>query len=528
MRGFDIWNHPMVIKACRVKYRGGTLPMQAGGVLLLLLFGLMLMHRFQADLGGLLWMRNYFIGMISLQLLISAILAAAGTASSMTAEVSKHTLDFQRIAGLSPMQILLGKAFGEPVPAYLFSVVTIPIAVICCVFGGVNLLVAALLYLTLLTSTFMMACIGLQHSLEPAKKPGSGSQGGIWTVVVMVFFWISAMSTRGVGTTPIGLLTPIPTIQAMMMSNTPSGLAAWSIGLPFFGLTVPFILLTPLMQIAVAVLALSAMARRLKHSLDTTISKPMSYGVLAIIEILLLGSFFDTIQAGINPTAYAVGFAAAHAVVVLLFAGLSTPGRESYQSWIWRFRGRRHPAIDLLVGERSLNVVTLVVAWCLGVLIFGVSVAVAMGQLPLLPQVHWPALVIAFTLSLVLVLFYGLFYQVVCIATGMKGAGAIPFFAAVIFMAAPFIAGEYWELPILSSLSPVATFIRLAEEPLNYYSPGPILAVHGAGILFWCWGLHGISRRLTRQIDRKLATMGIPQAAQPAFETDDQLATGTV
>ena len=158
MRGFDIWNHPMVIKACRVKYRGGTLPMQAGGVLLLLLFGMMLMHRFRADLGGLLWFRNYFIAMFSLQLLISAIIAVSGTSSSLTAEVSKHTLDFQRIAGLSPIQILLGKAFGEPVSAYLFSLVTVPIAVICCVLGGVNPLVAALLYVTLVTSTFMMAC----------------------------------------------------------------------------------------------------------------------------------------------------------------------------------------------------------------------------------------------------------------------------------------------------------------------------------------------------------------------------------
>jgi hypothetical protein len=88
----------------------------------------------------------------------------------------------------------------------------------------------------------------------------------------------------------------------------------------------------------------------------------------------------------------------------------------------------------------------------------------------------------------------------------------------VIGQVGPWVIGTAFQLPIASSLSPVATFIRLQESGLQesglaMYPPTPLLAVHLFGIAFWSWGLLGITRRLARQVDRRLESMGIPTAA---------------
>jgi len=76
----------------------------------------------------------------------------------------------------------------------------------------------------------------------------------------------------------------------------------------------------------------------------------------------------------------------------------------------------------------------------------------------------------------------------------------------------PWALGTGFQLPVVSSLSPVATFIRLQESTLAMYPPVPLLVVHLLGIVFWAWGLFGITRRLARQVDRRLDSMGIQAA----------------
>jgi len=337
----DYLDHPLVIKSLRVKYRGGRLAMLAGCYVLLLLAGLMIMQRFSLDVGGPMWIRNYFIGMISLQMLISAVIAMSATASSMQSKVTSRTLDLQRIAGLSPAQIILGKAFGEPTSAYLFSLVTIPIAAICCTIGGVNIFIAVLMYLTLATTTFMMACLGLLNHLDSAKKSDGASRGMLVVVLVPVLIAQTSMAGttgfhRGI-TAAIGLLTPAPAIQAMIVPNNPTGWNAWSAGLPFFDTQVPFLILTSLVQLTVSACVISTMARRLAAVTQTSLSKVMTYSLLIVDDVLWTGLYFDTIQTGADLTANAILFAAVHSVFVLILSMLATPDRESYLSWIWRF-----------------------------------------------------------------------------------------------------------------------------------------------------------------------------------------------
>jgi len=512
----DYWNHPLIVKAIRVKYRGGRLFILASTYLLLLMAGGMMLFHYHAAMGIKDWARVYFVAMIGVQFAISAMIAISATSSSMQSEVATRTLDFQRIATLRPLQILLGKAIGEPASSYMLAMTTLPIAVLCCTMGKVPLASILILYVTMATTTFMMACLGLQHTLDPSSKgaQAGGIAGGVF------FFIFTAMSVPlGFGirggfaemiSAAVGLFTPVFAIKGVAFEDS----SIWTATMPVFDFEIPYAVLTPLAQLALASLALLFMTRRLTQPLLTPLSKPQSYVALLILDGLWAALQFNALNLGEGLTGPAVRFAAGHTILALLLVGRTTPSRESFQSWVWRLRGRRGLAADLLNGDRTLNVLALPVYCLIGLVVFVAAVAAPVIWLrpELLAATRWPELTMAAIVSVLVILCYGLFYQVLTVAMG-RGSGATSFVALVIGLVGPWALGAGFQLPVVSSLSPVATFIRLKESTEAMYPPAPLLVVHLLGIAFWAWGLFGIARRLTRQVDRRLESLGIHAAA---------------
>lgn len=514
----DYWNHPLIVKAMRVKYRGGRLFILASTYLVLLMAGGMMLFRYHDAMGITDWARVYFVAMIGLQFAISGMIAISATSSSMQSEVATRTLDFQRIATVSPLQILLGKAIGEPASSYMLAMTTLPIAVLCCALGRVPLGSILVLYVTMATTTFMMACLGLQHTLDPASK---GAQaGGIAGAAFFFMFMASSVPLRfgtrgGFGeliSAAVGLFTPILSIKGIAFDDS----TIWTATMPFFGAEIPYALLTPIAQLALASLALLFMTRRLTQPLVAPLSKQQSYAVLVIFDVVWAALQYNALNLGEGLTAPAVRFAIGHSVLALLLTGRATPGRESFQSWVWRLRGRRNLAVDLLIGERTLNVLALLIYCLIGAVVFLAAVAApACWQRPdLVAVTRWPELTMAAAVSVLAILCYGLLYQVLTVAMG-RGAGLTWFVLAVIGMVGPWALGTGLQLPWLSSLSPAATFVCLQDESMSPYPPAPLLIAYGLGIAFWAWGLYGIVRRLTRQVDRRLESLGIHAAAVP-------------
>ena len=101
----DFWNNPIVVSAFRVKYRrGGLFNVAALYLLLLTAGGVVLFYYYDLFRGGWPWARTYFVCLMSLQFIVSTVIAASATSASMRTEVASRTLDFQRIAALSPRQ----------------------------------------------------------------------------------------------------------------------------------------------------------------------------------------------------------------------------------------------------------------------------------------------------------------------------------------------------------------------------------------------------------------------------------------
>jgi len=116
-------------------------------------------------------------------------------------------------------------------------------------------------------------------------------------------------------------------------------------------------------------------------------------------------------------------------------------------------------------------------------------------------------MMITFTASLLLIFSSGLFYQLLCVAGGKKGAVVILFIFLTSMIAGPFFAGEYFKLPILSHLSPIGLFSQLDNNRWSYETLAPFVGMHLFFIRFWSWGLFRITWGLKHQVDRKLRTM---------------------
>jgi hypothetical protein len=524
----DFWNNPIVVSAFRLKYRRGA-PTVMTCLWLVALLGLgAILHRYRARL-PVPWARAYLVAVIGLQFVVSAIYAWSTTYSSLRAEVTQRTLDFQRIAALSPRQILLGKLLGEPAGSYLLAIATVPLAVVCYALGAASLPVVFWLYVNLITTGLMCGSLGLLQPLEvnPSKPASSGNTSGtaVGLGIMFLMFMPAVIANAGnlagnpVGGLLVGCFTPILSIYGVATGQP------WEPQLTLWGAGLPFLLIAPVAQLALAAVCFETTARTMLNPLNPPMSKPQAYAVLAVVDVVAAGLLLDQ---GLwpNPLADTVAaFCLAHLVVSLFLATRVTPWREALLSWVWRFRGRRSWLRDSLVGDRSENTAALAV-FCLigavGLVLLVWLPATLLGQPGAAPLVAVRQAAPVLVATPLLILSLGLLYQWCVLVAGRYGWMA---FALLVGLAVllPVLAGEYYdqilprmtgqqyhgEAELARSLSPASHYARwldTAAAPLPVY---PLLVSYGLLLLIAWAAVRGRIHRHIEVVDRKLAAMGV-------------------
>lgn len=528
----DFWNNPIVVSAFRVKYRRGGLMMITCLYVMALAVGGSLLHYYSPLLfpqnGPVSWARFYFLVLLALQFVVSGLIAGITTSSSIRAEVANRTLDFQRIAALSPRQILLGKLLGEPALGFLLAIAILPLLVFACLFGGGRLDELALMYVNLFAFTILQGATGLINKLDPPGGKGQRSGAGAGAVVVwmvlmpqLLIHGRTAMAREWTAV-PIGLLTPIPSFLGMWEDRVGSDASILSYCLPFFDLRLPYVFMAPLFQLLLAWICFEIMARRLVNPLNPPLSKLHAYGLLLGVDVLAAGVLY-TVPTGILSLE---GRSAAFCLVHLLLGFwplLSlTPKRDTLVSWVWRFRGRGNRFRDLLLGDRSENSV-MVLAFC------------ALGALSLLLLVRLPAYLqtlsdpaesAAFQASwtvtwwalavvTVLAITIGTCTQV-CEVLLPRSGGAVLMMLVLMTIAFHILGQTYPnQFSFLLSFSPSAVFAPWFVRPHPEVNPVPLLTTCiGLTTLAWVW-LRRWKRRTQEEVDRKLRDMGaLPAVAR--------------
>jgi hypothetical protein len=521
----DFWNNPIVVSAFRVKYRRGGLFNFTMVYLLVLVAGGMLLHYYNDRFVGPFrapFPRNYLLAILAVQFAVSYLFASSATSASLRAEVVNRTLDFQRIAALSPRQILLGKLLGEPALAYLLAIATIPLTAWCWMMGvaGVSLDVLVLLYVLLAASTFLMGTIGLLQRLDPpdAKKSGgnagaaAGVGGGIFLLIFLppILSSVSWLMSTPWSAALVGLTTPIPVFFGLAEGNP------WKYCLSFYGIQIPFLLVMPLFQLLLAGLCFQTMVRRLINPLNTSFSKPLAYGTLLAVDLLTAAVLHDP-----NPIGrLAVGPRSATFCLVHLIAGIflldtATPWRESLESWVWRLRGRSSRFWDLLLGERSANVLVLltfcVIGW-VGLLLFVLLPATWLdGAAAVQDQQQLPIALSAMTATTMLMLGLGMMSQWFVFLAGRSGRSI--FTTMCLGLILPLhLVGHYYRIDFLLALTPSAHFAGwFRQNPLPHLEY--LLILYGTVLILSGCFLWQHLGRLEKAIDQKLQEMGVRKLA---------------
>jgi hypothetical protein len=504
------WNNPIVVSAFRVKYRRGPFSSTAMYVLVLAMGGALL-HYYRDKTGGY-WPHNCFIALIGLQFVVSGLGAVSATSASIKAEVINRTLDFQRIATLSPRDILLGKLFGEPAQSYLLAIATIPLGFLCYLWQGVTLDGLALMYVQLASTTLMMGALGLVTRLDATGRSRSGRNPEWMPFTFAIILLIGSPVVMASGGTALslpgpaailGLLTPLPSYYGLVKDDL------WTYGLAFFGKEIPFVLVTPVSQLLIAFVCFRCMVRQLHNPLNAPMSRGMAYLVILVVDILTAGVLFDPSPSVLSLQTKIAAFALVHLCIGLLLTFTLTPWRESLHSWVWRFRGRGKRLMDLWFGNRSVNGLALATLAAIGV--------VDSLLLIVLPEVgrvgagalanDWPVLVNVSVTGVLVLLTFGTLYQWFAFLAG-RGTIGLTLTFITLTVALPHILGYNYEIEWLLILSPSLHFGRWLFAPQLPSNLIPMLLLYGIALVLVGNSLHSRMRVLEKIVDRKLAKMG--------------------
>lgn len=520
---FDFWNNPLVVSAFRAKGKK-QFPLAAYIVVLVAIGGFLeYFSRTSAVPWKTPWQQAHLVVVVALTAGASFVFAMVATQTSIAAEVSNKTLDFQRITGLSPAQVVVGKIFGEPALAYLLIPASFPIAL----FGvlrsdTIGLGSILLVYLNLFTFAILGGATGLLHPLEstPGKTGGGGGAATAWAVM----FFIGAPYVIGsgflIGRNPtaafiLGAFTPASVISGLYYGDV------WRFSLHLFDWEIPYAIFSPIANLGLAFLLFSIMARRLKNSVETPLPKPLAYAALAVIDVLLVGFIVgeDPLKNFGGAGYRLASFAIAHTMFAAVLAFCVTPNREGVDSWIWGLRRSKRNGREWLVGDRSPNAAAVVVMSGIGAaamaLLLATSGGVAKGIAESTQLASYSAPFsngVGALLAIVLFLSFGWLLQAAALV--FKRLAAILLVGTTFLIIGMALAGvaRNFNLPLAGSLSPIALTVAWMDPKefgdLNL-SPWPCIAAFGtagllglAVVLRYQWGFRRI-------VEAKLRSMGV-------------------
>ncbi|MBA3481531.1 MAG: hypothetical protein H0T51_06925, partial [Pirellulales bacterium] len=220
---------------------------------------------------------------------------------------------------------------------YFLMIASMPLAAICWGFGAASGSVIFWLYVNLTTFTLMWAAIGLINSLTPPTQAAGRSKSGGGAGVVIMFAVVpqmlihgrNSLDTPGIGDV-VQMLTPIGSLVHLWQDN------AWNSRVSFWGVSVPSLLLAPLVQLSVAAWIVAAMSRRLKNPLDPLASKRCSYYTLAVVDLVIAGICYAQWLQGYDAAKLVYGYGLAHIVICLIMTFAAVPRRPAILAWIWR------------------------------------------------------------------------------------------------------------------------------------------------------------------------------------------------
>lgn len=526
------WKNPLVGTAFLLRARRGNLLLNVILYIILLVMGMAAWQYFVSISPNFKGNPHkiFLLILFGGQCFLSGIIMLGQAGSSIKNEVMNKTLDFQRIASVSPWDILVGKLLGAPVMAYLLAFAAIPIAVFTILNGvpGADFITLILSWLQLLTFLFLVGSCVIQNTLQITSTKGTGAAPGFG-----IFMGITGMliySTFAGGDSPSYLADPRRmSIGALFTPLTAfSGFSAenpWAARFSWFSLEFPCLLFTPFAHLFTSWFILSIMARRLGTIESTPLGKKQGYLFLVLADVLVAGilnscgTHGKLGAAGMSLQHQLVAFCLIHIAISVIFFVSLTPRMDWVMSWIWRYRQPGSNLRDSLVHDRAPNTIAIFL-----------NAAVASGCVCLMLLLETnrlanPMILLDLGLAtLATVMLIGALFQAIHLVSRRYGT-AIFILVLIFLVAVPALAGSMLcssRLPDyvflgqgLLYLTPITQFMRfgLQNQDIKYFDLVPYvmatiyLLFTGLCVSYtWNW----VRRRNIRVENVKMHLLQIP------------------
>ncbi len=171
--------NPIIIKELRGRMRGWrativvTVYLLVIGTVMLLFYGGLYNNTFFG--GNTLVGKSLFLPIIIVQVLLLSIITPISTAAAISSERERQTYDVLLTTLLPARTIILGKLLAAIAYSLLLMVVTLPLAVLCLLLGGLDISDVLLANLVLLAMTFLYGSFGLYASAVMRTTLGATS-----------------------------------------------------------------------------------------------------------------------------------------------------------------------------------------------------------------------------------------------------------------------------------------------------------------------------------------------------------------
>jgi len=439
------------------------------------------------------------IGLLfTLQTIILVIMGAAQVASSIGSARASGILDFHRVSPLTTNELTLGFFFGAPIREYLLFACTLPFSALFLITQFLSMRGFIQLMIVLFATAWTLHGLALLSGLISKVKVNSAIGGG--GVILVVFFF------------------GLPLVAGGIFS---SQFVEQDARLTFFGISLPWLAVVLLYEIAVLFFLFLATRRRMESDRAHTLSKPQAIGALATMAVLALGGIWglDDFDLAATCLLYVL------LVISILLVMMVTPNRSDYLKGLRRLRkqGRTNlPVWD----DMALNRVILAVACAivLAAATFAVSGASdprlgLRGQLP-------RSFPLAIATAVVTIAYFGLALQFFLLWIRTRG---IIFFCLFLFLTwlVPLLAGAIVgmaspmpgpESQVVASLSPLVGIAMIAAPgvPESYRMAIQATAITPA--LFFAFVFNGLYNVARRRIH--------DEAMVPASQSSDKVFAG--
>ncbi len=273
---------------------------------------------------------------------------------SVTAERQANTLEFQRITGMNPYTLALGKILGVPIVYYYLAILGLPVTMLSVACGGLTLPGYLTTYLLLIVFGLSYCSASTLASALRRGKTGQRTSPAVLLIILVSF--VPTLLFGGFRAPGFGFSSS-PGLWACLLPFHALGAVGQgrleSFQVSLFGLSINGVLMTLIMNGLLFLAGWAGTARRLQSDSQALWTKPQLLGGSAVILILLGSHVSEAMTSSANPwLPLAAGAIAAH-VLLMIVAAAASPGLYCFRLGLRRGTSRA-PWRSALLDEKMM------------------------------------------------------------------------------------------------------------------------------------------------------------------------------